>query len=136
MQLQDAYPIIVTDRLFDCRDFYVCHLGFVVGFAASWIVWLHNGGKAVAFMHPDHPSRPPGPERFSGLGAFLTLQVADATAEYRRLANAGVSFHHPLTDEPWGQRRFMLRDPVGALIDVVQMTEPKPGFWDAYPAPA
>lgn len=37
---------------------------------------------------------------------------------------------------PWGQRRFMVRDRAGVLIDVVEQTEPAAGFWERYAAPA
>jgi hypothetical protein len=30
MQVQDAYPIIVTDKLVECRDFYTGQLGFQI----------------------------------------------------------------------------------------------------------
>jgi len=71
-------------------------------------------------MAPEHPSRPPGPERFGGDGLLFTLQVSDAAADYERLRDAGLSFDHPLADEPRGQRRFGVRDPAGTWIDVVQ----------------
>ncbi|MGA2287514.1 MAG: VOC family protein, partial [Bradyrhizobium sp.] len=31
----------------------------------------------------------------------------------------GYSIVYPLTDEPWGVRRFFVRDPNGAVINVV-----------------
>ena len=69
---------------------------------------------------------------FSGAGAFLTFQVADAAVEFSRLERAGATFAYALRDEPWGQRRFALRDPSGCWIDIVEQTEPAPGFWDPY----
>lgn len=135
MQLQSAYPVIVTDKMTQCRDFYVSRLGFTIVFEASWFVYLAAGGNpalGIAFMTPEHPSQPPGPEKFDGKGMFLTLQVEDAAAEFERLKRAGVSFAYPLRDEPWGQRRFAVVDPSGTWVDVVQQTEPAPGFWDKY----
>jgi uncharacterized glyoxalase superfamily protein PhnB len=132
MQLLSSYPVVVTDKLAECRDFYVKRLGFQVEFEATWFVYLASGSSAVAFMTPDHPSRPPGPERFGGQGLLFTLQVADASAEFERLRKAGATFAHPLHDEPWGQRRFGLVDPSGMWVDVVQQTEPAAGFWDRY----
>ena len=82
-------------------------------------------------MHPDHPSSPT-PGAFRGDGAFLTLQVEDATAEYERLVAAGLQVAPPLTDEPWGQRRFGMIDPAGVWVDVVEQIEPEPGWWDPY----
>lgn len=132
MKLLSSYPVVVTDKLVECRDFYVKRLGFQVEFEATWFVYLASGNSAVAFMTPDHPSRPPGPEKFGGQGLLLTLQVADAAAEFKRLQQAGATFAHPLSDEPWGQRRFGLIDPSGMWVDVVQQTEPAPGYWDRY----
>lgn len=123
LQIQDFYPLITTDKLTETRDFYCQWLGFEVGFESDWFVWLYAPGErpfSLAFMSSDHPSRPPGPETFSGKGMILTLQVADAAAEYDRFKAAGLTFYYHLHDEPWGQRRFMLEDPSGTLVDVVQ----------------
>jgi uncharacterized glyoxalase superfamily protein PhnB len=106
-----------------------------VVFEASWFALIAIPGdppRNVAFMAPDHPSSPPGPETFGGTGIFLTLQVADAAEEYERLREGGASFAHELRDEPWGQRRFALQDPAGMWIDVVEQIESEPGFWDPY----
>jgi len=63
---------------------------------------------------------------------FITVQVADANAEFERLIRDGFSVPFPLRDEPWGQRRFGLYDPSGTWVDVVQQIAPAPGFWDTY----
>ena len=132
MELQSLYPIVVTDKLAECRDFYVRWFGFNVVFEATWFAYLASGSYGVAFMTPDHPSQPPGPEAFNGKGMFLTLQVADAKAEFERLEEAGVTIAYPVRDEPWGQRRFGLFDPAGMWVDVVQQIEPATGFWNKY----
>jgi catechol 2,3-dioxygenase-like lactoylglutathione lyase family enzyme len=138
MHVRDLYPLITTPDLFSARDFYVRHFSFDVAFEASWFVYLtgqpdgDGRGATLAFMHPDHPSNPPGPEPFDGRGMILTVEVADATAMFERLSAAGAPIIHPLTDEAWGQRRFMTRDPAGVLVDVVQQIDPEAGFWDRY----
>ena len=134
MQLEAAYPVVVTDRMAACRDFYTRVLGFSVVFEATWFVYLTSpdGPHGIAFMAPDHPSRPPGPETFSGDGVLLTLQVEDAAAEFERLRALGVDADHPLAEEAWGQRRFGIRDPAGVWVDVVEQIEPAAGFWEQY----
>ena len=129
-----TYPIVVTDRLRECRDFYTRWFGLEVIFEASWIVVLSGDGEApaVAFMHSEHPSTPPKPAAFAGDGTFLTLQVEDAAAEYERVREDGLNCALELTDEPWGQRRFAAIDPAGMWVDVVQQTEPVAGWWDRY----
>lgn len=132
LEVQSAYPVIVTAQWRACRDFYVRHLGFEVGFEASWFVYLANGAAAIAFMAPDHPSSPPGPETFDGRGAFVTLQVADARAAFERVKASGTPIAYALRDEAWGQRRFGLVDPAGQWVDVVQQIEPAKGYWERY----
>src|SRR5688572_27649389 len=114
MHIEGLYSVIVTQERTECRDFYVRWFGFQVVFEASWFVYLTTSGDrafGLAFMSPDHPSQPPGPEAFSGKGAFITLQVEDAASEFERLKSAGIPIAYPLRDEPWGQRRFAVCDP-------------------------
>lgn len=140
-QLTSAYPLVTTARPQASRDFFVRHLGFEVAFEASWFVLLvrpatEAASVAIAFMSPDHPSRPPGPEVFTGKGLLLTLQVDDARLQERLLREAGVEILYPVTQEPWGQVRFQVADPSGLVLDVVEQCEPAPGFWDPYMAAA
>lgn len=135
MEIQTSYSVVVTDHITDCRDFYVRNFGFKVVFESTWFIYLESPGErhvAVAFMTSDHPSHPPGPERFSGEGMFLTLQVADARQAHDHLEQSGARIAYPLADEPWGQQRFGLRDPSGMWVDVVEQIDPAPGFWDPY----
>ncbi|MDZ4371160.1 MAG: VOC family protein [Phenylobacterium sp.] len=135
MRFVDRYPIIVTPRLGACRDFWG-RLGFETVFESSWFVLLQAEGATLAFMHPDHPSSPPGPEPFPGHGMCFELQVEDARAACAEAQAAGLPITLPLTDEPFGQRRFGFHDPSGLWVDVVEQIESAPGFWDRYMTPA
>jgi catechol 2,3-dioxygenase-like lactoylglutathione lyase family enzyme len=136
MRFVDRYPIVITERMTACRDVYVRYLGFVVGFESNWITYLTSDDQSasIAFMTPDHPSAPPGPQTFSGNGICFELQVEDAARALETLAGSGLEITYPLTDEPFGQRRFGFHDPAGVWVDVVEQIEPAPGFWDRYPA--
>lgn len=143
MKFVDRYPIVVTPRKNECRDFWVRYLGLGVLFDSSWFCLLGTeGGSAkasnagpmsIAFMTPDHPSSPPGPESFAGPGLCFDIQVEDATAAYRQVLGTGLQPSLPLTREPWGQLRFGFTDPSGLFVDVVEQVEPEPGFWDRHP---
>ncbi len=137
MRLRNFYPLITTSHLAAVRAFYVEHFAFEPVFQASWFVLLAGKGEdqkvpLLAFMTPDHPSSPPGPETFSGQGMILTFEVADAAAAHAAVLRSGAPIIHPLTKEAWGQHRFMTRDPAGTLIDVVEQIDPEPGFWEKY----
>ena len=135
--LVDAYPVVVlpADRMEATRDFYVHRLGLAPVFESTWFVALGCGGDdsvTLALMAHDHPSTFPGTETLDGRGMFVTLQVTDARKALGVLRAAGVELAYPLTDEPWGQRRFSLRDPVGTVVDVVEQIEPASGYWDRH----
>jgi uncharacterized glyoxalase superfamily protein PhnB len=130
-----TYPLVTVKNLTASRDFFAAHFGMGVAFQASWVVMLSspaNGAICLGLMTADHPSQPPGPEIFDGRGMILTMQVENVTDVHARLAQSGAPIVYGLKDEPWGQRRFMTRDPSGVLVDVVEQIEPEPGFWDKY----
>jgi len=134
MRFVDRYPIIVTPKLAECRDFWRTHLGFAVVFEATWFVLLQAEGESasLAFMGPDHPSAPPGPETFPGKGMCFELQVEDAAAAFEEFRRNGGPVGLALTDEPFGQRRFGFSDPSGLWVDVVEQIASREGFWERY----
>jgi catechol 2,3-dioxygenase-like lactoylglutathione lyase family enzyme len=132
MRFVDRYPIIVTPRLRECRDFWTAHLGFAVAFEADWFILLQAEGASLAFMSPDHPSAPPGPEMFSGKGMCFELQVEDAAAAYEECRAAGLKPDYALAEEEFGQLRFGFFDPSGLWVDVVEQVEPAEGYWGRY----
>ena len=57
MRLQSFYPIVVTEHLTACRDFYRRWFELQVVFEATWFVLLtagESGPASLAFMHPGH----------------------------------------------------------------------------------
>jgi uncharacterized glyoxalase superfamily protein PhnB len=135
MAIVQSYPLFTVAHLTDSRAFFVREFGMHVVFEASWIVMLSHsaeGAIQLGLMASDHPSAPPGPEVFEGKGMILTIQVDDAALLHARCVREGGSVVHPLSHEPWGQRRFMVRDPSGILVDVVEQVAPEPGFWERY----
>jgi uncharacterized glyoxalase superfamily protein PhnB len=50
----------------------------------------------------------------------VTIEVDDVDAVHARAVASGAEIVHPLTDEPWDVRRFFVRDPNGAVINVMQ----------------
>jgi uncharacterized glyoxalase superfamily protein PhnB len=49
----------------------------------------------------------------------VSIQVDDVDAAYAAALQAGSEIVHPLTDEPWGVRRFFVRDPDGHVLNVL-----------------
>ncbi|MDN2566455.1 VOC family protein [Aquibium sp. A9E412] len=49
----------------------------------------------------------------------LSIEVEDVDALHARAVAAGHAIVYGPADEPWGVRRFFLRDPAGRLINVL-----------------
>ena len=48
----------------------------------------------------------------------LTVEVADVDAVHAAALRRGLAIVHPLTDEPWGARRFFVKVPNGVVLNV------------------
>lgn len=49
----------------------------------------------------------------------LSIEVDDIDAVHDRATALGLEIVYPLTNEPWGVRRFYLRDPFGNLLNIL-----------------
>lgn len=49
----------------------------------------------------------------------LSIEVDDVDAIYRRAKASGLDIVYDITDEPWGVRRFYLRDPFGNTLNIL-----------------
>ena len=117
---------VITEKVRESRDFYVRLLGCEVVYegAADWFVLLRLGDGELGFMKPDLESqaeifRP----AFRGQGLWITVDVEDVDAEFRRLQASGIPIAATLRDEPWGDRHFVVVDPNGIGVDIVQRNQ-------------
>ena len=123
--MKKIYPLLITDKLKDCAEFYVKHFKFAVVFEQDWYVHLvHDSGAELAFMAPNSQNQPSALHpAFNGKGMVYGFEVDDAAAEYERLSDKDIEIVEPLKDEVWGQRHFIVRDPAGVYVDIVQQLE-------------
>lgn len=49
----------------------------------------------------------------------LSIEVDDVDALHRRALAMGIEVVYGIADEPWGVRRFFLRDPQGRLVNIL-----------------
>lgn len=97
----------------DVQKFYSDLFGLEVLMDHGWIVTLGNQqtNNVQVSLAIEGGSGRPVPD--------LSIEVDDVDAQFE-LANAlGYNIVYPLTDEPWGVRRFFVRDPEGKLLNVL-----------------
>lgn len=49
----------------------------------------------------------------------LSIEVDDVDAACARMSGAGFPMEYGPVDEPWGVRRFFVRDPFGKLVNIL-----------------
>jgi uncharacterized glyoxalase superfamily protein PhnB len=50
----------------------------------------------------------------------VSIEVDDVDAVYERALAKGAEIVYPITDEEWGLRRFFVRDPNGAVLNITE----------------
>ncbi len=112
MTVRRVVPDLATSGLEESRRFYGDVLGLVTVMDLGWVVALADpdGGGQVNLMTED-ASAPVVPA--------MSVEVADVDAAYAAAVANGAEIVHPLTDEPWGVRRFFVRDPAGNVVNVL-----------------
>lgn len=95
------------------RRFYGEVLGLDVLMDQGWIATYGSSSKMavqVSFLS-EGGSGTPVPE--------LSIEVDDVDAAHRAMQKAGFAIEYGPVNEPWGVRRFYVRDPFGKLVNVL-----------------
>jgi catechol 2,3-dioxygenase-like lactoylglutathione lyase family enzyme len=106
-------PNILSERFDESRSFYTGVMGLEEADGLDWILFFGTDRREVqlsvmaldikAQIHPD-----------------ISIEVDDVDDVHRRAVAAGAEIVYPPTDEEWGLRRFFVRDPNGAIINVTE----------------
>ncbi|MEM6533222.1 MAG: VOC family protein [Myxococcota bacterium] len=124
------FPDICSDDLVACRDFYTAMFDFEIVFEIDWYVQLKcpaNDALQIAFVTREHSSVP-SKYREHPRGVVITLETDAVDPLFDRAKRLGLNIILPVQDEVWGQRHFMIEDPNGLVVDVVQMIPPTDEF--------
>lgn len=127
MTISRSFVNICSDRLAETRDFYVDLLGFEVGFDSDWFVQLSapDSEATIGIMRRDH-ELVPEQVRGAASGLYVTVVVDDVEPVFARAEKLGAQVVEPPTDLFYGQRRMLVTDPNGVLVDVSSPTAPAP----------
>ena len=107
--------------LAEARDFYVDFLGLSVeGFNLGWVVNLQSpNGRAIVQLVTRDATSP--------VDSVISVHVGDEVeAAYEEAQRRGFEIVHPLTVEPWGVRRFLVRAPDGNVVNIVNHKDEDP----------
>lgn len=113
MTVKKIVANIAAPDLDSVRDFYTDLFGLSIVMDLGWIATLASSGQAEVQISIAN-------EGGSGTAVpDLSIEVDDVDAVHAKAVALGVEVVYPLTDEPWGVRRFYVCDPTGKLINVL-----------------
>ena len=134
--LQRGFVTIVSHQLETSRDFYQDLLGYGVAFSSDWFVHLQHPDNElleIGFLSPDAELSAandlvPEALRVDPTGVMLTLVVADVDAVHEQATSSGVDIIESPRNLFYGQRRMLVRDPNGLVLDVSSECPPDPDW--------
>ena len=134
MKLNSLYPVICTQNLEQLKEYYMTLFEFELTFDSDWYVSLKFKQEPrfeLALLDPSLESLPEAFQK-SVQGLLINMEVEDVDKEYKRLTSFRPDIVLDIRTEEWGQRHFIIKDPAGVLIDVIQNIEPGDEYKDQY----
>jgi len=104
---------IETSSPTDATAFYGDILGMEMAMDHGWIVTFASdaGARAQVSFASEGGSGTPVPD--------LSIEVDNLDEVLDRIAKAGIAIEYGPASEPWGVRRFYVRDPFGRLLNIL-----------------
>ena len=113
MQVKRIVANIAAEDIAAARRFYQDILGLDVLMDHGWIATYGSSQKmsVQVSIASEGGSGTPVPD--------LSIEVDDLDTALQRMKKAKVTIEYGPADEPWGVRRFYVRDPFGRLINIL-----------------
>ena len=105
---------VAAQRTDAAKAFYGDAFGMNVVMDLGWIItFAADGGAAPQIsVATEGGSGTPVPD--------LSIEVDDLTDVHQRMETAGFRIEYGPVTEPWGVKRFYVRDPFGRLVNVLE----------------
>jgi catechol 2,3-dioxygenase-like lactoylglutathione lyase family enzyme len=113
MQVKRIVANMAVEDVSAAKRFYQDILGLDVLMDHGWLVTYGSSQKmsVQVSIACEGGSGTPVPD--------LSIEVDDLGTAIQRMNAAKVAIEYGPTDEPWGVRRFFVRDPFGRLVNIL-----------------
>lgn len=114
MKVKRIVANIATRDVAAAKHFYGEALGLDTLMDMGWIATYGSREKAQVQLSilTEGGSGTPVPD--------LSIEVDDLDGALKRMAKAGFTPEYGPIEEPWGVRRFFVRDPFGKLVNILE----------------
>ena len=111
---------ICSDDLQKSKIFYVELLGFNVKYDSDWYVQLCSPKDSEIEYGIIQRNHELVPEEYRNIptGMYVTFVVEDVDVTYNKAIEMNIPIIREPRNEFYGQRRFLIKDPNGCLVDI------------------
>jgi len=113
MKVKRIVANVKAKNLDDAKRFYQQVLGLEEFMNLGWIATYGSKTRStvqISFM------------KEGGLGTAvpdISIEVDNVDEAYKRMKDGEFKIEYKITDEPWGVRRFFVRDSFGKLVNIL-----------------
>jgi catechol 2,3-dioxygenase-like lactoylglutathione lyase family enzyme len=113
MKVRRIVANVETQHVAEAERFYRDVLGLEVIMDHGWIATYGSGSEMTVQISfaSQGGSGAPVPD--------ISIEVDDLEAALERIRSAAIPVEYGPADEPWGVRRFFVRDPFGKLVNIL-----------------
>ncbi len=118
--MKRLFTNILTEDVTATADFYVSLFGMRKHFDSDWFVILvHDDmpGHEYGILQRDNQIVP-ADIRKAPEGCMVTFVVEDCQETFDKAVSLGAKVIEDPADMPYGQRRALVRDPAGTVLDI------------------
>lgn len=102
-----------------CREFYCGFQGLRPAMDMGWIATYVSPDNPTAQVNVLRSARSDIADGVPQPSVTVSVEVEDVGRAHREAVVRGYRIVYPLSDEPWGVRRFGVEDPNGVAINVM-----------------
>lgn len=113
MTIKRTVPNIESETPKKSLEFYEGFLGMKAAMKKEWIITFvseSNPASQISIIRHDG-SDVPHPD--------ISIEVDDVDKMFARAQERDIEIVYMITDEPWGVRRFFVKDPNGTVVNIL-----------------
>ena len=115
MSIRRIVPNIGSAKMDESKEFYSGFLGLHLAMDMGWIATVVSPTNPTAQL-----SIAKGEPSASTPSMSISIEVDNVDRLHHDAVARGYEINYPLTDEPWGVRRFAVVDPNGVVINIMR----------------
>jgi predicted enzyme related to lactoylglutathione lyase len=114
MRVHGVIADVQVGDIESAKEFYAGYLGLSTEeFNLGWVARFTSPETGAHLQVVTRDASAP-------VDPVASIKVDDVDAAFAEAQQRGYEIVHPLTDEPWGVRRFFVRAPDGNVYNIVQ----------------